>query len=969
MQLIRHYTCFLAIVIFCLSLQTVKAQLGFELDIKKPEPFEDRKLRAERTGEKKFTVPRRLMQGLTTHYNYFFNASTKLNEIIDRAKQVQQDDYGQLLSFYNYSLEATKQEEAELDSVIHKAKTGIVLHDLRNDWIDDLYLLWGASYYLQQHFDSAYQMFQFINYAFAEKEDDGYYKYIGSRMDGNSAISIATKEDMSLARRIISDPPSRNNAFIWQVRTLIQQNAMPEAGSLIATLKNDPNFPERLRSSLHEVQAFWFYKQQMWDSSATYLVKALDVAATQQEKARWEYLAAQMFERANRMDQAETYYSRSIKHTTDPILDIYARLNLIRVNKAEGKKYIEENIAALLKMAKRDKYEDYRTVIYSMAAQMELERGNFAKAHEYLLQGSKYRTSNISVGNNAFLQLADLSFAQKNYIQAASFYDSVRIEGMPISEAEKINTRREILSRVVAYENTIARQDSLQRIATLPEEERNNAVRRMVRQLRRQQGLKDEEITGTRTVTADPFNDNRTKGEWYFYNPLLKTQGVATFKQVWGDRPNVDNWRRFSNVTAELRNNSPKNTRGTPPTLVDITISPSYDALLSLLPLTPESLQISNDSIKAALFNLGNVYVNELEDYQSAIEALEALNYRYAPPPDGDLVFFNLNYSYSRIGNIQKAEEAKKALLSKYPTSRYAGILASGKDPSSNKPSAEVTNTYERIYDQFLEGNFTAAKTAKYRADSMYKTNYWSPQLLYIEAVYHIQQREDSVAKQILNTIIQQDPDAPMAGKAQNMVQVLDRRTEIEEELRTLQIERPAEEVIVQRNIYRKQDIKRDTAKKQPQLVINKPVAKQSLDTAVRRPVAAAPMFTFNSEAPHYVVVVLNKVDVVFGNEARNAFNRYNREKYGSQPPLPTRVEDLDPENKLLLVGPFINALAAVEYVDKAKPVAGPQIVPWLKAERYSFTIVSEANLEALKNNSNLLQYRNFLQQYLPGKF
>ena len=69
------------------------------------------------------------------------------------------------------------------------------MHDLRNDWIDDMYLLWGASYFLQEEFDSAYRMFQFINYAFAEKEKDGYYRYIGSRLDGNNAQNIATKEE------------------------------------------------------------------------------------------------------------------------------------------------------------------------------------------------------------------------------------------------------------------------------------------------------------------------------------------------------------------------------------------------------------------------------------------------------------------------------------------------------------------------------------------------------------------------------------------------------------------------------------------------------------------------------------------------------------------------------------------------------------------------------------------------------
>jgi hypothetical protein len=243
MQRKSHIFFIILLVSGVCSVSTSYAQLGFDLDIKKPEPFENRELKAEKTGDKKFKLHRRFFQNTTTHYNYFFNANNKLNEVIERAKEAHVDDYSQLLPFYNYSLDFTINDKQELDSVIYKSKTGIVLHDLRNDWIDNLYLLWGASYYLQQEFDSAYQMFQFINYAFAEKEKDGYYRYIGSRMDGNNASSISTKEKNSFPKSVISDPPSRNDAFIWQIRTLIQTNQFAEAASLMATLKNDPVFP------------------------------------------------------------------------------------------------------------------------------------------------------------------------------------------------------------------------------------------------------------------------------------------------------------------------------------------------------------------------------------------------------------------------------------------------------------------------------------------------------------------------------------------------------------------------------------------------------------------------------------------------------------------------------------------------------------------------------------------------------
>src|SRR6266496_5503284 len=163
-------------LLFCLLTISSFGQLGISFDIKKPKQYDERVLRSEKSDQKKFTLPRRFIQNTVTHYNYYFNANNKLNEILERAKGSFRDDYSQLLPFYNYTLETTQLDSVQLDSITYKSSTGIALHDLRNDWADNLYLLWGAAYYLRKEFDSAYLMFQFINYAFAEKEKDGYYK-------------------------------------------------------------------------------------------------------------------------------------------------------------------------------------------------------------------------------------------------------------------------------------------------------------------------------------------------------------------------------------------------------------------------------------------------------------------------------------------------------------------------------------------------------------------------------------------------------------------------------------------------------------------------------------------------------------------------------------------------------------------------------------------------------------------------
>ena len=110
--------CF-CMVLICAVYQPVRAQLGFDLDIKKPAPYEDRLLKAEKTPEgKPLKQPKKFFQNLTTRYNYYFNANVKLNEVIERAKLSHVDDYSQLLSFYNYSLDVTAQDQVQLDSVI-----------------------------------------------------------------------------------------------------------------------------------------------------------------------------------------------------------------------------------------------------------------------------------------------------------------------------------------------------------------------------------------------------------------------------------------------------------------------------------------------------------------------------------------------------------------------------------------------------------------------------------------------------------------------------------------------------------------------------------------------------------------------------------------------------------------------------------------------------------------------------------
>ena len=140
-------------------------------------------------------------------------------------------------------------------------------------------------------------------------------------------------------------------------------------------------------------------------------------------------------------------------------------------------------------------------------------------------------------------------------------------------------------------------------------------------------------------------------------------------------------------------------------------------------------------------------------------------------------------------------------------------------------------------------------------------------------------------------------------------------------------------------------------------------------DSAGKRPLQPLPTnYSSTPDAPHYVVVVLNKVDAVFVNEARNAFAGYNRDTYYNKQ-MDAELVAVDADNHLLLISPFKNAQDAIDYVDRARPVTSSQIVPWLKGGKYYYSIITERNLQVLKNSKDIDKYKQFLDKTFPGKF
>ncbi len=989
-----------SLVFFSCSLVAV-SQPAWTFDLfgkeKKPEKYEEKLLPSEKT-DKKYTVVRNFLQNTTSHYNFFYNANAKLDAIVERAKIANKDDYAKLLSFYGYSLENTASQKSDLDSVVYKCTAGILLHDLRSNWVDNFYLLIGKSYFFKKDFDSAALTFQFINYnLFPRKKRDDDDKIVGSNTatSGKGSVSIADKEDRDLFKKLTSRPPSRNEALLWQIRTFIEQNELSDAAGLISILQNDPNLPKRLQDDLEEVTSYWFYNQANYDSAAIHLEKALSNADSKVDKSRWQFLLAQLYEISGKYEKATAYYAKASKSTADVVMDIYAKLNSAKMlRQTTNSKELDNSIANLLQMAKKDRYEDFRDLLYYSAAQLYIQKTDTAAGVALYKKSTTKAKTGSAYKDKSFLQLGNIAYAQFKYKDAQNYYDSVTVikkEGN--TDSATVAERKEVLGRLIPKVLAIEKEDSIQKIAQMPEAERTAFVKKLAKKYRKENGLKEEqeETNSNEPITFanknnEPVNifgsNGAGDGQWYFYNANQKTKGFNDFKTKWGKRANVDNWRRKASSTNALSQTTGIKGAGgnanpdTPATIAEKEKEPakaadfSYEGLMAGLPLTKESLDTSNNIIATNLLDAAQIFQNELQDYEQALSKYNDFVNRFPTNKLISEVYFGMSFCYSKLGNESKANLYKNLIRTNFASSDAAKKM---QNPTGflkpNSKSPEATAQYEAIYNLFIEGKFEEAVAVKKKADSTYNNTYWNPQLLYIEAVYFIKERKDSLAIIDLNNIVSLYPKSPLKNKATTMIDVLGRRADIEKYLTELQVTRVADEQIIIADD--KPIIKVAAPTVKPVIPIaNAPVGvnKRVIADSIKKPeIYVNKAFTLQPDKPHFVAMILDKVDGVYVSEAKNALERFNKESMATIDVV-IKKDTISTDKALLLFSKFENATDAMKYFDKVKRAA-PSELSWLQASKYSFIIISDDNLQLLKTNKDLTAYKDLLIKNFGNKF
>ncbi|MGB1039316.1 MAG: tetratricopeptide repeat protein, partial [Flavobacteriales bacterium] len=659
----------------------------------------------------------RFYHNTTAYYNGYFNA----REIIrvshkDFVKGVP-EDYSELIPVNRYpNEEQSKALFPEMNRSIDKTSTVINKHAMPNEkkgrdakkeygkWMDENWLTMGISYFYKREYEEAIEKFKYIIKMYPKDKSKYYAKMWLSRTyiemgDFPKALSYineievekeakelkdAKQEKTKKRRKKYSKKKTKKRKKKSKIKTLKEREEIKEAKSELVA------FPKKMKADFMATKADYFLRNLEYKSALEYLDSAIQHEKKKQIRVRYKFIQAQLNQELGNNSKASDLYSYVIKKGSSYQMIFYSRISRALLANSKNRKNLKEE---LLKLAKDEKYVEFRDQIYYALADLELQEFKKEEGISYLEQSASYPPSNSKQKAKTFLKLADVYFESKEYVPAQKYYDST------LNELERknpkydvIKEKNESLTRLVGYINNIELKDSLMTIGKLNPKQRRDRVEEIL------YAKKIKEIDAQREKEAQNNNTNTTnqntitagqKGSFWIYNEKTKASGIKSFQSVWGNVKLEDDWRRSN------KNQSADSETVTNPNS-PIVSDEEIDEFLSKVPVTKEEMELAELSIINSNYLSGLIYTNILNDNKEAIKSFKDNKKRFHPNSKITPSLYQLYVMYQEMGQTKDILAVKNFILEKYPESEEAKIIL---DPNYKSKLSEGEDKFEKSYE------------------------------------------------------------------------------------------------------------------------------------------------------------------------------------------------------------------------------------------------------------------------------
>ncbi len=714
---------------------------------------------------KKNTWTSRAYHNVTSEFNVKFNGYESFKEGVKKAEAFPATDYNELLPVFVFSYDGiAKQVTSEMDRTIDKCTKLITLHSITvkpkkptgkvtredrefynqrefNSVIDDAYLLSAkASLYLQKY-DQAITLLDYMLLEFPKA----------------SAIP---------------------EAKIWLAVALTNMNELDRVEKLLSEANANNSLSKANRANLHAAYANFYIKNSNIKEAANELTLALNEESHKANKIRYHFILANLYSQLNQPAEATLHLEQIIRSSTDFEQEFSARLLLAGSFEPSKAAEMRKN---LLKLLKEPKNEDFADRIYFALAKVEHVMGNDSVAIAYLELTVKTESLNPRQNGLAYEVMGYYYYDHQQYPMAYDYLSKAAEElGADYPRYPELWERSQSLKKLAVNWLIVYTEDSLQRVAQLPEAEREkiitNAISKVMEDERQAAAEQQQrQYHANRQEQQRYSSSGNTGGKWYFYNTNSINSGQAAFTMRWGKRRLEDDWRRKdrSEMTA-LSNAEETKLSDTTKALTPLS-NKSREYYTRNLPLTPESMKTSNDRLRPALFRLGEAYMNDVKMPREAINSFEELLKRF---PNNEFLastYYYLYQLYAEAGNTGESGRYKQLLIANFPKEPITQIIT---NPNYLQEQKAVESQIEAMYAEALnaynEGRYAESSALAGKINEQYPQNLIQSQIALLRAFCTAKTASLGVYKQALVEISFNYPTSEASKKATELLAALE---------------------------------------------------------------------------------------------------------------------------------------------------------------------------------------------------
>jgi tetratricopeptide (TPR) repeat protein len=858
---------------------------------------------------KKNTFTSRVYHNLTAHYNAYWNGNESFKEGVAELEKNSKDNYTTVLPVVKYGSKQDAQTIfPNMDRAIEKASKVITRHSMyfgRKEyvrWIDDSYMLIGKAYLYKKDYPSARRTFEFITNRFAKFD-------------------------------------SRYEAELWLAKVYNQNHEFEKSESVLDNLKSSlvkGNTPSYLERDLNITFADFYILQQKYEPAIKYLLRAIELTQIKKVKNRLRFILAQIYQELGDMREAGRLYQLVLKKNPPYEMAFNAKINLAKTYdaKSSNRSLI---VKKLNKMLKDTKNKEYRDQIYFALAEIFLKDNNKPKGIEYLTLSVASSVSNNFQKSLSSLKLAELHFENPNYTLAQAYYDTT-MQFLPpeFPNYEQIKTKTGILTELITNLKTVETQDSLQKLAKMPEDARNSIVDKLIKKIAEEEAIKAQQEAERQHTLSVLEQTNRQQnrniqqsGGWYFYNPSAVSFGFTEFTKKWGRRKLEDLWRLSNKqiVTefgTEEANQEQSDSLATDSTAVVLVTDPKKrEYYTQNLPLTEEKIKESNADIEEAYYNMGFIYKNGLKDNDKSIEVFEKLLDRFPENEHHLQVYYQLYKNYAEVPDQEKSDYYKNLVVKEFPESDYAKIII---DPNYNLVIEAQRNAakilYENTYRAYMDNQYYMVINNYNEALVKYNESKLIPKFEFLKALSIGKiQNLDSLATS-LEYLVATYPESEIKPLAQDILSRL------------------------QKN-------------ENGQMVItDKPIEGKQNNQKVEENETVSP-YTVNKNQVHFFVYLVNGSTTNI-NALKIRISDFNSKYYSTDQLKINSIVFLD-EMQMITVGNFENGDKVMGYYESIS--RNPYISSQLEGSNYETMVISVDNYPILYREKDIQAYKIFFEK------